>query len=464
MDNVIGIDLGTSAVKVLQRFSDGRVRKVREKYGGELPEGWFAAVCRALGRLDLRGTRGIGLDAQVGTYVVDGRTVIGWNARAGSEEIGEVLTFCTGDAWEREIRMRHPHIVSYPLPRLLYIRRHLPGAREICQPKDWLYRRLTGEYFSDPWSWRGLADTSAGRYSRALLERTGFSEENLPPLAAPAASPGRTRARGGIPAGIPVFVGLNDFYASLLGMGMAPGLLFDITGTSEHLGLIEEEYRPDERLVSGPWLRGYAHYGGTASGGASLAFSGQLDPAPFRCAGPEEADAVLGRMRGRKPPVFLPYLTGERAPIWDADARGVFFGISAGCTRHDLAYAAMEGVCFSLYGIYGALGAPKADAMRVAGGAAVNPLLNRLKASLFGLPLERPEEQDTTAMGAALTALTGLGRYASLEEAASAGGRAVPAAEPDPGLRGWLLDRYRIYGRLYPALADSMKEWRTLES
>lgn len=459
-DSVIGLDLGTSAVKVLQRFADGSRRKAREKYTEPPPAGWKNAALRALSRLDLGRARGIGLTAQVGTYVVDSRQVIPWSSPAGGDEIEGILSLARGEEWEREIGMRHPRIVSYPLPRLSYIRRHFPEAREVCQPKDYLLRELTGEYRSDPWSWRGLAGPSG--YSGPLLDRVGLSSALLPPLSPPETAVGVTRRQGDVPGGIPVFLGLNDFYASLLGMGMRPGLLFDITGTSEHMGAVEGIYTPEENMVSGPFLTGFARYGVTASAGASLSFASRLNAGVFRLKDQEAAQSLALTALRRRAPIFLPYLNGERAPIWNPDARGVFFGLSADCTALDLAYAAMEGVCFSLMAVYEALRCPGADALRVSGGAAGNPLLNLLKAELTGLPLERSQETDTSALGAVFTALAGLGEFESPCASAAAYAASEPCAEPTGALRSRLLERYSVYKGLYEPLKNSMKDWRNL--
>ncbi len=462
----VGLDLGTSAVKVLKRYDDGETLKAREPYSSPLPGGWWDAACRALCRVGLGDVRAIGLASQVGTYVVDGERVIGWNAPAGSEELEGVLGLLDGPEWDGEIAMRHPRIVSYPLPRLRYIQRRWPEAREVCQPKDWLLRRLTGEYATDPWSWRGLCNPPEGGYSQRLLGLAGIDPALLPPVIPATAPAGRTRpvvcGAGEIPGGIPVYTGMNDFFASLLGMGMGEGVIFDITGTSEHLGVIEGEYRPDGQMVNGPWLRGFAHYGVTASSGPSLAFGGRLDEAVFRCPDGKAAGKLLDDMRRKKPPVFLPYLDGERAPVWNADARGVCFGLSSDCDARDLAYAAMEGVCFSLLHVYEALGSPPAAGMRISGGASVNPLLNLMKAELFGLPAETVAEADTSALGAAMAAMVGCGLYPGWREAIADQCRASGRAEPAGRWKDWLLERYGVYRSLYPALETTMAKWRNI--
>ena len=466
MKNYVGLDLGTSSVKVLQRFENGETRKVSRKYDSPLPGGWSEAAVQALASLDLSETCGIGLSSQVGTYLVDGCRVISWNDSAGEDEIDQILALRQGAAWEEEISMRHPRLISYPLPRLLYILRHIPEAQHVCQPKEFLLTVLTGEEKTDPWSWRGLCRVPGGPYSTSLLKEIGADAGLLPRISGPEEKAGVTRSihcgSGRIPPGIPVFTGMNDFFASLLGMGMHPGELFDITGTSEHWGSIEDQYRPEEQMVNGPWLTGYAHYGVTASSGASLNFGGRLDEELFQLRTREEAEAVLREMAQKRPPVFLPYLNGERAPIWNPEARGVFFGISGSSSPRELAYAVMEGVCFSLMHIHQTLGDPQSSLIRVSGGASANPLMNRMKAELFQKQVAVPAEKDTSALGAAMTAMVGNGRYDGWQEAMEAECRTETAVFPTGEWTEWLHSRYSIYRELYPALKTLMKEWRNL--
>lgn len=476
-DCVLGIDLGTSSVKLLLKYRDGRTAKAREGYEEPAPSGWWRAVRKALSGLNLEGLAAIGLSSQVGTYVVDGREVIPWSGKEGAEELAEIRGHWGRDFFLQEISMPHPNLVSYPIPRLLYIKRHNPKAGKVCQPKDFLCEMLTGNRVTDPWSWRGLAKVSGGSdsqacrapkrlsgnpnsqacldltdvsdyiYSRACLERIGFPPDKLPEMRSPLDLAGYTKeipAGGGVlPEGIPVFVGMNDFFAGLLGMGVLEvGNLFDVSGTSEHLGVIEEHIHPDTGLVSGPYLSGNVHYGVTASAGASLAYGMELF-------GYEEADPA--RNLERKPPVFLPYINGERSPIWDADARGMFFGIHGGCKKSDMAYAVLEGVLFSLYHIYEAMGKPPVDSIRVSGGAASNAVLNRMKAELFGVPVLVAGETETSALGACMVAAVGLGWYAGYREAAGQLCTVRERISPCGQYKGLLEKRFSVYKELYPA-------------
>lgn len=458
MKSILGLDLGTSSVKILQRFEDGTVVKTKSSYDEVSPIGWWKAIKQALSQLELTNVSAIGLSSQVGTYIVDGREVISWNTGIGAEELKDIKDkFSTKDFLD-EITMPHPNIVSYPIPRLLHIKKTYPEVQKICQPKDFICEMLTGNWVTDPYSWRGLVNLSTKQYSRKFLDVIGICEEQLPIIIDYTEIAGHTKniqlEEAVLPEGIPVYVGLNDYYASLLGMGIQNvGDMFDISGTSEHLGVIEETVDLDTQMVSGPYLKHNVHYGVTASSGASLDFGLQIH---------KDGLVELDEVRKKQPPIFLPYLNGERAPIWDADARGMFFGISSGCVKEELFYAVMEGVIFSLYHIYESMGKPKATRMKVAGGAAVNSALNQLKAEMFEIPVDILEEHDTSALGAAMVAALGAGWYESIEDAIQKICRIKEQIEPVGKYNAWLEERYSIYKKLYPAVKEQYKELRRI--
>ena len=457
-ESILGIDLGTSSVKMILRYRDGTTVKGKETYEEATPSGWWKAIKRALSELDLSHLNAIGLSSQVGTYIVDGRDVIGWDSQTGAEELTKIKSGHDKKTFVREISMPHPDIISYPLPRLLYILKQYPDVEKVCQPKDFLCGMLTGNCVTDRYSWRGLAHLATGRYSRKLLEEIGFPVVGLPEIADICDIAGYTGKflsdEHILPGGVPVFTGMNDFFSSLLGMGVyRTGDLFDITGTSEHLGVIEPSVNLDTKLVSGPYLRGNVHYGVTASSGVSLDYGMRLFG--FDHIEPEQC------LKNR-PPVFLPYLNGERAPIWDADARGVFAGIHGNCERRDMAYAVLEGVVFSLYHIYSCMGRPRADVMQVSGGASENPVLNEMKAELFGVPVMVSKETDTSALGAWMTAAVGMGWYSGFEEATEQICGVKEVVKPGGRYREILRQRFAVYQEIYPAVKKQCEKLRRI--
>ena len=456
----LGIDLGTSAVKAVRVSPAGTVEKSRATYEEISPQGWYRALGNALRQLDLSDVAAVGLSSQVGTYIINDRDVISWSDGAGREETRHLRQRFSPEIFIREISMNHPDIISYPLPRMMYFQKHYEGLKTVCQPKDWICEQLTGNRVTDICSMRGLANAETGRYSDFLLKELELDGSILPPVQDPFSPAGTVTARAaletGLPEGLPVYIGMNDFYCALLGVGITePGDAFDITGTSEHLGIIQPELDRDTVLASSPYLGAFVHYGVTASSGASLDFG--LKQFGFR-------DVDPAASLNRKAPVFLPYLNGERAPIFDPDARGVFFGIGSGCEQTDLAYSVLEGNVFSLYSIWEKLGQPNAAGMACSGGAAKNPVLCQLKAELLNLPVYTLAEEDTSALGGAIIAAVGCGAWGSVSEAAETLVKRVKTYEPTDKLRSELLERFEIYRGLYPALRESFETWKEIQS
>lgn len=463
--SLLGIDLGTSSVKVLLRHSDGRIEKAKAVYTEESPEAWWEAVKTALRQIDCSAVSAIGLSSQTGTYLVSDETgkttVIGWRDASGREELKEVRKGYDREVFLREIAMPQAPMVSYPIPRFRYIKKHFGTVRQICQPKDFIVSCLTGKRVTDYYTWRGLANPYTGQYSSYFLSETGIDRSALPPVFSPTDRAGCVTCEAmlmtGLPARTPVYLGMNDFFASIVGMGIVHDGMFDITGTSEHLGVVSGRLSEDTPLVSGPYFDRYVQYGVTASSGASLDFMGtSLGDLP------QSSDDPADFLKHR-PPIFLPYLSGERAPIFDGEAKGVFFGIIRGCTREDMAYAVCEGVAFSLYHIYETMGTPSdAERVTVSGGASRLVLLNRIKAELFGKTFVSLRENDTSALGAAMVAGIGHGVFRSYADAAEHCCAAAEEYRPNGTCRETLLQRYELYKKLYPTLKTEMHAFGSL--
>ena len=461
MSYYLGIDLGTSGVKVMAASPEGTIHKEMAPYREAAPWGWLEAMETALGRLwqKLSPTQvaAVSLSSQVGTYLTDDGEVIGWQSAAGAQELSEIKSQVTQAAFLSEIGMAHPDLISYPLPRLLYVKRHHPNAKRVCMPKEFLMETLTGESITDPFSYRGLCHPSTRRYSAALLDRFGI-DLSLPPVADPTDLGGRitpaAALRFGIPEGTPVYPGCNDFFAGLLGMGvLSPGTVFELSGTSEHFGAITSAPVP-ESFVSGLYFEGCATYGGTKSSGSSINYAiREFD-----------IGEVTTRLAFEKAPIFLPYLAGERAPIFDETARGVFFGISPETRQSHMAYAVMEGVVFSLYHIAARLGLScgRVPAILVGGGAAMDLRMNKMKASLWNTPVIRARETDSSALGACILAMAGHGVFPTLGDAVSALVAYDDPVEPDPALGERLRARFEIYQDLYPSLKGNFKAFSKL--
>jgi xylulokinase len=236
-----------------------------------------------------------------------------------------------------------------------------------------------------------------------------------------------------------------------------PGQCFDMTGTSEHIGIIMDYLDKKTALVCGPYIKGFIHYGVTANSGTAMSWAFKtFAKEPDRKFSLE--DELLNE-KNPPPPVFLPYMKGERAPIWDEKARGVFFGLECSNVERDLIYSVLEGVTFSLYHIWNELLVTDAAEIRIAGGAACDDGLNHIKADLFQLPFAVMKEKDSAALGAAIFAGLGNKWFCSLKEAVDRWVKTDHIIRPEGRFKGILKFRFEIYKRLYPALKDSFGQW-----
>ena len=426
----LGLDLGTSSIKALLL---GPGVEYEESCAYTSPD--FAGlldtvrlVCARLNdRFPLHRVDALGLSGRTGTYaLMDQNGTVGpwieWFSGGREAALEKLLAAFPAESFMDMIGMPHPRLSSYPVPMLLT---SPPGDRTLVQPKDALMQHITGRCLSDAGSWRGLYHPEKAEYSPELLAWAHASADNLPQIGDMALLCAAGASLTGLREGTPVYTGQNDFYSALYGMGIdGPGCGFDVTGTSEHIGLT----RPlpgNSALITSPYLQAYVHYGVTASSGPSLTWGRHMF-------GAEEP--------GIRPhaPIFLPYLQGERAPVFDASARGMFVGLTPHTDNEDLRYAVYEGVAFSMRNIQDALGEDMPAVLRITGGASRSPLLCRLKASLLGCRVQRERLDCGSAMGAVR----------------SAGGqwqRDMEEYAPDDGLRDMLEPRYQVYARLYAA-------------
>ena len=151
------------------------------------------------------------------------------------------------------------------------------------------------------------------------------------------------------------------------------------------------------------------------------------------------------------------YLKGERSPIWDSKARGVFFGLALSDDSGSMAYSVREGVAFSLYHIFRQLGSDantRVAAIRTGGAVAQDSSLNQLKADVFGISFEVVNQKESTALGAAMIECIGKGWYGDIHEAAGTLVKVEQQIKPNPAKKDYLKKRFEIYEKLYPALKE----------
>lgn len=468
-DAVLGIDLGTTQAKAGLITLDGELLGLgRAGYpiltpapgrAEQDPAAWWSsirsAVSEALGAAERRPVvRAIAVVGQGPTTVCAGpggepvRPAITWlDTRAGA---------ITADL---EARLGVPSWQLGPLPHERWLAEHEPEVHarttSFLLPWDWLTLRLTGQAV------RSVPPVS-GHPADAVL-RAGGGDPARFGRAVEWATPAGTLLAGPaadlwLEAGIPVIAGGNDALASFHGAGMADaGSAIDTGGTSGGFAVywdaaldVPGTYRASAALP-GLWL-----YGGAMNAtGKSLEWLRELldhDAA-------DPADLLMEAARtkpGADGLVFLPYLAGERSPIWDERARGVFAGLTLAHGRGHLARAMLEGAAFALRHVAEPIGAAGIEVreMVVSGGTAATRLWSQVKADITGFPVAVPVVPETAALGAAVLAVLGLGAYPDAPAAMRAMVRIAERLEPRTELRPRYDALYGVYRELYPATAD----------
>lgn len=486
----LGIDLGTSEVKVLlidqaqTIVASARaalaISRPQPQWSEQDPADWWHATRTAIAAIarshprELAALRGIGLSGQMhGTVLLDAsgqvlRPAILWNdTRAGAE--------CA------ELERRVPQLrqitgnlamPGFSAPKLLWLATHEPAllrrSAKVLLPKDYLRFLLTGDYISDMSDASGTLwlDVARRDWSDTMLEACGLSRAHMPHLVEGSAPGGLLRpelARDwGIAADAAVVVagGAGDNAASAVGMGVvAAGEGFISLGTSGVLFAASAACRPnpDQGLhtfchaLPGQWHQ----MGVMLSAASCLRWVTQLTHAASEAALLDDI-AAAGDAARRAAPLFLPYLSGERTPHNDPDASGVWFGLRHDTSRALLGYSVLEGVAFGLRDSYLALRAAGGSLRSTAlvGGGSQSRYWARLLASALDLPLSLNSGAEVgAALGAARLALLAANPRLSVAEVCVA----PPVLElilPSPQWRDALLPRFErfraLYGQLRP--------------
>ena len=484
----LGIDLGTSAVKVLlvddrqqvvdQAGAPLTVNRPRPLWSEQDPHDWWSATAAAVAALrarrpgELGAVRAIGLSGQMhGATLLDAadrvlRPAILWNdGRSGAE--------CA------ELERRAPHsraitgnlaMPGFTAPKLLWVAAHEPDVfrrtARVLLPKDYLRLRLTGEYASDMSDAAGTLwlEVARRRWSAEMLHATGLDERAMPRLAEGCEPTGRLRVdvavEWGLRPDVVVAAGGGDNAAGAVGVGVIhAGDAFLSLGTSGVYFVAGDRCAPDpERGVHAfcHCLPATWHQMSVILSAAScLTWVTALTGAPSEAA----LLAEIERLDRDPRVVFLPYLSGERTPHNDPDATGVFVGLTHATTRADLGRAVLEGVAFALADGQAALRASgtRIDRVAVIGGGARSRFWGRILAAALDRPLHYlAGGEHGPAFGAAR-----LARLAATGETPAdvCGAPALEAVvEPEAALRERYVQRLALYRALYQSLKERFRE------
>ena len=390
------------------------------------------------------------------------RPALTWKDVRAEAAAGELKTRLAGHPEAGAINAFHP------LARLLWLARTEPDAAAalatVLDPKDYLNFRLTGRRASDAVSMARLAACARVAGGVDPLAAAGVRPGVLPALLAPQDPVGAVLPALPAPldrlAGAPVMCGASDTWAAVAGLGaMRPGHAYNISGTTEVFGVVSEEPAQAQGLLTVDW-GGLWQLGGPGQNGADalawlLAVVGAADTPGGVAAAME---SLLARPRDPQPLLFLPYLQGERTPYWNPGLRGAFVGLNRRHGAADLAQAVMEGV-----GFLNRLVLERAEAaltmttkeIRFGGGGSANPVWGQIKADICGRPVLVCDAPESGALGAAIVAWTGLGRFASLEDAQKRVVRVARRFEPAPARLSFYDALYGLFRQAEAALAPT---------
>ena len=248
---------------------------------------------------------------------------------------------------------------------------------------------------------------------------------------------------------MPVVAGTMDAWANVYGSGVVEhGDAMEVAGTSEILGVLSRERHPAEGIVTFIPVDGlHLHAGPTQAGGAALAWFASV-------VGLSIADVLAAAQTGGSGPIFLPHLLGERAPLWDADARGAFVGLSSDHSLPELSRAVLEGVAYSARHLLEELeqaAGVEAETLNASGGGSQSDLWCQIKADVLARPIARVAVRHSGCLGAALMAAAGAGLVPSVREAAREAVRIERVFEPRAD-RASYDELYGAYRELYRAL------------
>jgi xylulokinase len=423
----LGIDVGTSTVKVGILNDNGDVMVERS----DLPDGassvltgeldaeqWWVATCQALRKLsdraDLGAVRAIAAIGNTPTLIcVDASgnplaPALLWSDNRAQREAQELLAQSSQKEWNRVYGTFMPVAATYPSAKLRWLLKHRPdvlkNTAKIIQPKDFINARLTGVLAGDAWTSKGLVNID--NCSKEPLIRLGMDPALAPDCARPVDIIGGVTTFAAQVTGLrpqtPVAAGWSDTLGAVLSLGLGANEGFVLSGTSDSVGIIMQgPPKASEAVLDAPvWDTGYhIVYGPTSSGMSTIQWARTIFP---------DFDAIVAAPNAcqSERPLFIPYLLGQRSPIWSDQVRGAWLHVGMDTTREALATAVLEGIAWSERDVLMAVEetiAQNVQKVVVTGGGARMPILNRWRAAVFHQPLELCETEPV--LGAALLAL-----------------------------------------------------------
>ncbi len=484
----VGIDLGTSAVKLLLMNEKGEIQKIVSKeyplffphpgWSEQHPEDWYeqsmAGLQELLADCDKAQVAGISFGGQMhGLVILDDkdqviRPAILWNDGRTSEEcdyLNDVIGKDKLSAYTANISF-----TGFTAPKILWVKNKEPEnfARisKIMLPKDYLAYRLTGVHCTDVSDASGMLifDVKNRCWSKEMCEICGVKEDQLAKVYESYEAVGtllpEIAAQLGVSAAVKVAAGAGDNAAAAVGTGTVGDGMCNISlGTSGTVFISSRNFGVDKfnALHSFAHADGHYHLMGCMLSAASCNKWWMDDIIGTKEYGEEQKEiTALGENRV----FFLPYLMGERSPHNNPNARGTFIGMTMDTSRADMTQAVLEGVAFALrdsFEVAKDLGI-KIERTKICGGGAKSPLWKKIIANVLNIKVDVLESEEGPAMGGAMLAAVACGEYGSVEEIADKLVKVVDTVEPEPALAEKYEKRYQQFRKIYPACKELFDE------
>ena len=478
----IGVDLGTSAVKLLMMDSEGKIQKIVSKeyplyfphpgWSEQKPEDWFEKSMEGIKELtaecDKSQVAGISFGGQMhGLVALDKddnviRPAILWNDGRTGEETDYLNQVIGKD--KLSLYTANIAFAGFTAPKILWMKKHEPEnfakISKIMLPKDYLAYKLSGSFCSDVSDASGtlLLDVKNRSWSKEMIEICGIKEEQLPKLYESYEVVGTLKPEIaqelGLSADVKVIAGAGDNAAAAVGTGTVGDGMCNISlGTSGTIFISSKNFGVDEHNA----LHSFAH----ADGNYHL-MGCMLSAASCNKWWNEEilkttdfaAEQAGIQKLGENQVFYLPYLMGERSPHNDPDARATFIGMTMDTTREDMTQAVLEGVSFGLRDsleVARSLGL-KIERTKICGGGAKSPLWKKMIANIMNMKVDVIESEEGPALGGAMLAAVGCGEYPDVETIAAKMVKVVDTVEPDPELVAKYEERYQKFRKIYPTV------------
>ena len=480
----IGVDLGTSAVKLLLMDEKGEIKKIVSReyplyfphpgWSEQKPEDWFKQSMDGIKELtaecDKENVAGISFGGQMhGLVALDEndeviRPAILWNDGRTGEET-DYLNQVIGKEKLSEYTANIA-FAGFTAPKILWMKKHEPDnfakIKKIMLPKDYLAYKLSGSFSTDVSDASGmlLMDVKNRCWSKEMLDICGITEEMLPKLYESFEVVGTLKREIaealGLSADVKVIAGAGDNAAAAVGTGtVGEGMCNISLGTSGTIFISSKKFGVDEHnaLHSFAHADGHYHLMGCMLSAASCNKWWNEEILKTKDFAAEQSRITK---LGENQVFYLPYLMGERSPHNNPDARAMFIGMSMDTTREDMTQAVLAGVAFGLRDsleVARSLGI-QMERTKICGGGAKSPLWKKIIANVMNMKVDVIESEEGPALGGAMLAAVGCGEYEDVETIAKKLVKVIDTVEPEEELVAKYEERYQKFRKIYPTVKE----------